>query len=69
MIHLALARHEILLAGGAPMESSYTGPMTLRALSHLHRLAPMMAYPALASVVNPVKPARPLSGTRTTAES
>lgn len=59
LVHLACARHEVLLAEGAKMESFYTGKMAVRALSMAQRLGLISAFPRLGMGENPMTPARP----------
>lgn len=59
LFHIAFADHQIVLAGGAPMESFYSGPMAVRALGPAQRLSLLIAFPQVARGENPMTPARP----------
>ena len=59
LVHIAFADHQVVLAGGAAMESFYAGPMAVRALGPAQRLSLIVALPEVARGENPMKPARP----------
>lgn len=59
LVHIACARHEVVLAEGAATESFFTGPMAIRALSAGDRSDLIEIFPTLARGENPMSPARP----------
>lgn len=59
LVHVACARHRILLAEGAPMESFFPGPEAIRALPMAKRLSLFSCFPSLLRGINPMEPARP----------
>ena len=55
--HLLLARHEVLFAEGAPVESMLPGPVALRALTPTNRAAVLALCPDLAALLHPARTA------------
>lgn len=60
-IHLALARHEVLISNGAETESFFPGPEAMKIVSARARMALQKAFPVLATdpEARPLAPARP----------
>lgn len=60
-IHLALARHEVLISNGAETESFFPGPEAMKIISARTRMALQKAFPVLATNpgARPLAPARP----------
>lgn len=62
--HLLLDQHEVIYAEGAPTESLYIGPETLRAVPPASRLEILAIFPELADRGHAPEPARPLPSNR-----
>jgi hypothetical protein len=56
--HILFDRHEVIFAEGTPSESLYTGPETLKTLSHEAREEILTIFPELADANYQPKPAR-----------
>lgn len=59
LVHIACADHQIILAEGAPMETFFTGPVGMRALSPAEQIELFQIFPTLELNQNPMTPARP----------
>lgn len=59
LVHIACADHQIILAEGAPMETFFTGPVGMRALSPAEQIELFQVFPMLELGQNPMTPARP----------
>ena len=62
--HLMLARHDLLIANGAIVESFYPGPVAMAALTHADQIAVARAVLSLAGHANPVTGLSDIYGAR-----